>query len=462
LKIFNVQEQKKLISENELPIPVPSTDIGWKHMREQLDDEMPEIAIIPLVHSSRRSSRKSKRGLILLIALLLIGFVTIEVIRNDTNKTTNTSPTKQSKESYQNAGGTENKSPKETISSTNSVQNNGASNNTNENATIHNTKIVQQLHQTERQTKKLNDQNAGITSAGAKKKITRKAEDQDQKQDFADLEPAVAIVPGNDQYIAKDSTRTPLPGLNTAQKKQPPGKTDSAAVASPQTADGWKLNGGIAWTIQIPGSGHAYFSGSNTKSQPHKILLPGLWLQAEQDKHLLNLEANPFASNLVPSRTFRSFTTIEAIPGTIVTTTQSRTLSKLFGVTASLGYAYNIHGHWWIGGNLRACIWTKAIASSKGEIRKDPVTGIPGAVTIPFRNNYRIHDEWSYFSKFQFYLHAETIYRKEKWQAGLRAGIAATTLSKDEGPAHPFQAELFYRFKLWNNADKKKKGSWNQ
>ncbi len=212
----------------------------------------------------------------------------------------------------------------------------------------------------------------------------------------------------------------------------------------------WQLQAGLSWSMQIPLSGtRGYFQGPNASSQPYRILFPALWIQSVKDKSITSVEINPFLSNLLPEKPFRTSTTVSYLPDTTITTTEVKTLYKVFGISTSIGYNYNIGKNWWVGGNMQFNWWTKGLAYSNGLIQKKPVNGGASAQDINFEKEYQISDEWSYFNRAQFFINAEFLYRKDKWQAGITTGISATPLAKNEGPGNSFRMSLFYRWALY-------------
>jgi len=213
----------------------------------------------------------------------------------------------------------------------------------------------------------------------------------------------------------------------------------------------WQLQAGLSWSLQLPFSGtRGYFQGPNTSSQPYRVLFPALWLQSAKGKSMLSAEVNPFMSNLLPEKPFRTSTTESYLPDTTISKTEIKTLYKVFGFSASVGYNYNIATNWWVGGNLQFCWWANGIAYSNGLVQKTPVNGGSAIQVSTFEEEYQISDEWSYFNRAQFFLNTELQYRKQKWQAGLTAGIAATPLAKNEGPGNSFRMALFYRWALYS------------
>ena len=453
-----MDDNKNLTGDKNFPIAVPPADTGWRDMRRRLDDEMPEgTAIINKNHHESRPLNKLSRLLILLVLFSLAGYMVI-VVSNKKNENKLTTI----------AGGYSNKNEKDTITAVPITDNgNEITAYPEQRSEFVAGKIK---YKTNRNTsiaiKSSNYSN--IATKSRPLKTAKGKNDKTKQEKITNPVPADNTIDKSSvaESANMDKNKPTSLALITAPKTKVEKKPDSLASVtppSPETRE-WKLKGGLSWSFQVPtASTGEYFTGANTKSQPYTIFLPGAWIQAEQERHLLTFELDPFASNLLPQHPFRTFSTYESISDTTVITVQTRTLQKLFGASAGLGYAYNVSGSWWLGGGLQFFWWREAVASSTGEIQKVPTNGSPSVITS-FKVNYAIEDEWSYFSKFQACINTEGIYKVEKWQAGLRMGLGFTPLAKNEGPSHPLRFDLFYRLKLFNikaGNEKKQAGFWS-
>jgi hypothetical protein len=240
-----------------------------------------------------------------------------------------------------------------------------------------------------------------------------------------------------------------------------PGRDSLAAnLETPGDDSRWKWMAGLSWTLQLPTtSGKGYFTGPDTKSQPYRLIIPGVYFQAQYEKHQMSAELNPFLSNMVPSKPFRANSETEVFPDTTVVKEQSRSLRKLFGASLGFGYANNVAGRWWLGGHVQFAWWRKAIATSAGDIKKYPSNGSP-PVVLPFSETYRLENEWSNFSRNQLLLSGDAFYGAKKWQAGIRIGYGFTPLAKNEGPSHPLRLELMYRLRLFDFNNEKQNEYW--
>ncbi len=475
-----MDDKKYLTGESNLPISVPPADTGWADMRKRLDDEMPaEPAIIH--NNGRVSVRKLSRLLILLLAFSLAGFMVMVVSNNKLKTTPGNYSGKNEEEKNSNefdnakSGGTGNVEAKADQSKKDSINagspagdRNTTTPNKDQSGEIITGTSTFKSNGNISSTIKSSKNSNGVTKSRPLKAGKGKSDKNSGDKINTSEQPGIAIdntsKPANNN-AGKNNVSSPASIISNKPKDEK--KSDSIAGLTPPSPEDeeWKLKGGLSWNLQVPtASTGEYFTGANTKSQPYTIILPGAWIQAQHEKHLLTFELDPFASNLLPQQPFRTFTTYESIPDTTVITVQTRTLQKLFGASVGLGYGYNISGNWWLGGGLQFFWWRDAVASSTGEIQKVPVNGSPPAIT-PFKLNYAIEDEWSYFSKFQACINAEGIYKVEKWQAGLRMGLGFTPLAKNEGPSHPLRFDLLYRLKLFNIKtanEKKQAGFWSQ
>jgi hypothetical protein len=255
--------------------------------------------------------------------------------------------------------------------------------------------------------------------------------------------------------IQKDSINRSLSpvNVNSADKK----KTDSLQKSNvantepePQEKKHKEIEWGLHWTLQLPtGSAGQYFSGPSAAQQPYRILLPGLWLNFRMGRSVFQTEVNPFASAVLPAKSFGTFSTSYTNVDTIVTTTQVKTLRKMFGISGTIGYAYNISGNWWLGTSIQGYWWRKGIASTKGEEVKQ-VIGSSSQTKKRFNTTYSMGvTEKDYFAKVQMVNSLELAYKMKAAQAMLRIGISPLPFSKKEGPGNPFRAEFLFKLQLF-------------
>jgi hypothetical protein len=227
-----------------------------------------------------------------------------------------------------------------------------------------------------------------------------------------------------------------------------------AAAAGPvelQEEEHLVLLTGLEWAAQVPtaNAGH-YFTGTTGRDQFYRPLIPAVWMQVQSRGSLLEIAFAPSFSKLVAPRTFSEETNSVIVADSLVTMHTMKALDKLFGVALSMNYAVALGGSWWAGGGIRADWWKHAIATistveDKSSLN-NPVTNVSSSFssTLPLSGT-----DWSNFSRFQFDLSAQLLYRKAGQQAGLRLSMPFTPLNKTGGAGDSFRAELFYRLGIF-------------
>lgn len=238
----------------------------------------------------------------------------------------------------------------------------------------------------------------------------------------------------NNTYTHKNNTIAGNKVDSLPQVAKPVEKNTEAAL---------ELHAGLQWAVQLPLSAtEHYFAGPGGPEQPFRLLLPSAWFSIQANKYLLLAEVNPFATTVYKPRPFM-VTTSQGNAQTIITQTQ--TLSKLFGVSTTIRGSYNAAGNWWVGGGLQAYFWAKGVTTNSY------ITDSSGIkkyyTTIGTVNN----EGWQHLFKFNVRADAELLYKKNKWQAGLRTGVFVMPVaSNNNGPKNLFVVEIFYRFSLLN------------
>lgn len=209
----------------------------------------------------------------------------------------------------------------------------------------------------------------------------------------------------------------------------------------------WKIRFGPQWEWQIPTTGfNGYFDGPSTKAEPWRNLIPGLWLEAVQDKNAIHFSFMPMHQQMVSDKTFRIQNSLIQNPDTTISREETKHLYKLLGMSATIGYARNLRGNWWGGLNLQASWWQQALAQS--DVQDSYIVAGQVVDTRPSTYAYKITDEWSYFNKMQAFMLADLTYRAKRWQSGLRSGIALTPFSKGDGPSNMFRGSVYFRWSV--------------
>lgn len=247
----------------------------------------------------------------------------------------------------------------------------------------------------------------------------------------------------------KNEVQTPandkiLTAANAAAKQNRP---DSSAEKDNEEVhvddNSLHVMAGLQWQAQLPFGGiQHYFAGPNASSQPYRLLIPGAWVGFEIDRNLFVAEVSPFTSTVYNPKPFVTITTVDGQ----TEVTKTKKLNKLFGLSAAIRYSYNVKGKWWAGGGIHTDLVNKGVATVNTEINNN------GTTTSSTSFARLETSDLSLLSKFKVRTDAEVFYRAEKWQAGLRAGVYFTPVTKTYSTQrNPLALELFYRWAIWNN-----------
>lgn len=259
--------------------------------------------------------------------------------------------------------------------------------------------------------------------------------------------------------ISNSATRATQPGNQPALNAvtQPPVNKQPTQQHDKQTAvtgsdddkkdenndDKASWQAGLLWKVQVPFSGTKhYFDGPNGKSQPYRLLIPGVWAAMQYGHDMLDAELNVFTSTMYRPQQFYSYLTIPN-PNQPITVDEEYKLAKTFGISLALGYSHNIHANWWGGVNLQLTKLTGATNTI------DSTITAPNSTT--YRSGFRkVNDNlWRDFNKFQVRLGAQLLYKANHWQAGIKTGLYFTSpVSKFNTVHNPLETELFFRWGL--------------
>ncbi|MDF2187181.1 hypothetical protein [Paraflavitalea sp. CAU 1676] len=114
---------------------------------------------------------------------------------------------------------------------------------------------------------------------------------------------------------------------------------------------------GIQAELQVPlPSNNVYFKNTALKDRFYQPVIPGVWLSYVKNRHRFSAELKPFASALLPDAAYE--TSMDASG-----TRTKKTLAKVFGMQAGLGYARPVAQHWWLGGALTASFWKRGLVN---------------------------------------------------------------------------------------------------
>jgi hypothetical protein len=392
----------RLYSDGDLPISVPPVDMAWEDMRSRL-------------HNRTHPEGPLWRKLLLTTILLLSWLVILEPYRSMNH----TAPIKPSSMSY-------------TLPSLPSREQNKPSHMA---STEESSPLPQKQLATSRSPKKMANPVLPDTMqlTGNSVPLTDVTDDNRQTDPtnvagFTVSEPSDST--GKRNTVTKDSTVK----LIAEQKEE-----------SRKEIEKWQFNAGLKWEAQIPTTGiSGYFDGPNNKTQLWRSLIPGLFLEAVQGKNSLHFSFMPMHTQMVASKTFRIQNSLVQTNDTTISREENKQLYKLLGMSATIGYARNLHRNWWYGLSFEAAWWQQALATS--DVKDTYIVGGQVNGQKDYSNRYKISEEWIYFNKMQIFLQGDLSYRKQRWQTGLSAGLALTPLSKGEGPASMFRGSISFSY----------------
>ncbi len=100
-----------------------------------------------------------------------------------------------------------------------------------------------------------------------------------------------------------------------------------------------------------------------SKDRFYQPLSPGIWGSITRNRHRITGEFKPFASALLPNKTFQKHMLIlpdgTALPG-------DKKLVKVFGTQAGLQYTFQVNKHWWVRGRRGYIHVAEALILSEG------------------------------------------------------------------------------------------------
>ncbi len=138
--------------------------------------------------------------------------------------------------------------------------------------------------------------------------------------------------------------------------------TNGASGKPPARKTVWAA--GLQVEVPVPVSSvDVYFKNPDAKDRFYQPLSPGIWGSITRNRHRITGEFKPFASALLPNKTFQKHMLIlpdgTALPG-------DKKLVKVFGTQAGLQYTFQVNKHWWVGAGVDISMWRKALILSEG------------------------------------------------------------------------------------------------
>lgn len=144
----------------------------------------------------------------------------------------------------------------------------------------------------------------------------------------------------------------------TVKKKERTTRSAAPARIYDDVGTAWSWQYGLQWKSTIPLNGSKYyFTGTNTRSEPYNLLIPGIWLSTTvNSKHELMLLVKPAEWYFYNNKVFRKDTSqvidySDSIPKTVYSRKTTR-LIKTGGWYGSLQYNYHLNENWLIGAGI--------------------------------------------------------------------------------------------------------------
>jgi hypothetical protein len=456
--------EKNFMEDADGQVPLPSADEAWKLMRQKLDKEMP-------VGGGPFARPLLKWGAISLVVVTIAFLWSIASRLNENHKqieNTTIAGTK-SHDSIEGNKRTQSGEKQETFSGPDAKRSEGLTETFQEDREVMSaSEIGDKTYDNVKTKRKRGQGNFDQSSPGirnsfrnTKKGRSAKSGNKPPHQTGADKQ-AISNTGKNSADFIQQNTEQKVSDSTTIDKlidnidgdiKQ--SRDSVAAIENNQIdikPDELEISFGLQWNLQVPNASPAYyFSGPDAGSQPYRVLLPGAWINLRADRSLFSAEINPFFSQLVPAKSYGTFTSSENINDTIVIVTEQRTLHKLFGVSAGLGFSRQTWGKWWMGGGLQGSWWSKGVASTEGLEEKTAI-GTVNKITRTYDNDHALPEsDWSYFSKSQLSISAHIFHRSPKWHGGLRFSLPITPLAKSHGPKNPLRMEFVFGVRAYTN-----------
>ena len=293
-------DKNKIISESELPIPVPSTDEAWKAMLKKLDED--ESRPVPIPGNSSKTILRIITGIVFLILIVLTSWYFI-----------NENSTKDGSEDAKQISAN---NPDKTIGkdATQSSDSNDKNKENVEGERVNNKSI-------ESKNSNGNTTNEDQLSAGNPGSNIKKAKDQVKNRHFSVKSSSKnksvkgfgpkSVDKGNNDYLLipgdadfKYSSINYSLLFGEAMKKPlfPQKKISGGAKDEPEPVQNsyWLMEAGLEWNLSIPfSSARNILDGPNGNFQPYRILLPGAWVRLEAGKHSMSLAVNPFYTGFI-------------------------------------------------------------------------------------------------------------------------------------------------------------------
>jgi hypothetical protein len=209
----------------------------------------------------------------------------------------------------------------------------------------------------------------------------------------------------------------------------------------------WRWQYGLQWKAPLPLYGsRSYSTGTNTRSEPYNLLVPGIWLSTVlNDKHEIMLLVKPAEWYFYNQKTFnidsgfynRGFDTIPSRTNT--------SLVKTGGLYGSVQYNYHINEHWTVGAGVGYHLRGRGLARQKTYYRD-----FSGLITDSLYSMKSDRETNKYLASSFLSAKLETGYRFGALELGttLLVPITAPFTSISLNKSRPVNLQLFLRWRI--------------
>lgn len=221
-------------------------------------------------------------------------------------------------------------------------------------------------------------------------------------------------------------------------------------------ATAWSWQYGLQWKATLPfNGGKNYFTGTNTRSEPYNLLIPGIWLSTTVNyRHELMLQVKPaewyfYDKNVYRRDTTRSIDNSDSAPKIIIRR-KTTTLIKTGGWYGSLQYNYHINENWMVGAGVGYHLRAGALANqqtfknlSDSLFAESLYSMEKGAETDKYLTS-------SFFTG-----KVEAAYRFNAWDVGATLLMPLTDAFADNSlnKSRPMNVQLFVRWRIKRDTD---------
>lgn len=221
-------------------------------------------------------------------------------------------------------------------------------------------------------------------------------------------------------------------------------------------ATAWSWQYGLQWKATLPFNGSKnYFTGTNSRSEPYNLLIPGIWLSTTVNyRHELMLLVKPaewyfYDKNIFRRDTTRFIDNSDSAPKIIIRR-KTTTLIKTGGWYGSLQYNYHINENWMVGAGVGYHLRAGALANQQtfknlsDSLFADTLYSMEkGAETDKYLTSSFITGK------------VEVAYHFSAWDVGATLLMPLTNAFTDKSlnKSRPMNVQLFVRWRIKRDQD---------